>query len=122
MIYAIQAVNTDFIKFGVASGVERRLVYLQTGCPFELVLVAVADWPAGDEALIHRYLHASRVRGEWFSRGGQVETVVSSIAVGDRPAFLRLIAPPRAPGRLARVLEHCGNVAGQHRPSVRAAT
>jgi hypothetical protein len=64
MIYAIEA--DRFIKFGRAANVGKRLAELETGCPFDLTILAAADWPNGAETAIHRLLANHRQRGEWF--------------------------------------------------------
>jgi tRNA U38,U39,U40 pseudouridine synthase TruA len=67
VIYAIHAVGTNFVKFGKANNVKRRLAALQTSNPLELRVLAQADWPDSAEARIHALLRHSSVRGEWFS-------------------------------------------------------
>jgi hypothetical protein len=66
VIYAIHAVDTEFVKFGKADKIKRRLINLQVSSPHELRVIAQADWPDSAEALIHALLRQSRVRGEWF--------------------------------------------------------
>jgi hypothetical protein len=66
MIYAIRAVGTEYIKFGRASSVGRRLREMETGCPHELHIEAVADWPDGAETAIHRLLEDQCQNREWF--------------------------------------------------------
>lgn len=66
MIYAIEAIGTGFIKFGRAKSVSKRLRELEVGSPFELGIVAAANWPDGAETAIHRYLAKNLERGEWF--------------------------------------------------------
>lgn len=66
MIYAIHAVGTNYIKFGKAGNVKRRLQTLQGANPHELRVICEADWPDDAEALIHKLLTGSKARGEWF--------------------------------------------------------
>jgi hypothetical protein len=56
MIYAIEAVGSGFIKFGKARSVGRRLKELETACPYDLHIIAVADWPDGAETALHLHL------------------------------------------------------------------
>jgi len=49
---------------------------LETGCPHELHIEAVADWPDEEERRLHRYLEASFVRGEWFEDGARVQGLI----------------------------------------------
>src|SRR3990172_105680 len=86
MIYAIHAVGTEYVKIGVTAGTKKagRLSSLQTGCPFELVIVAQADWPHHQERIIHRYLkrHGLHVRGEWFMFEGRTQDLTSMMRRG----------------------------------------
>ena len=66
MIYAIRAVNTDFVKIGRAKSVGHRLNEIQTHSPFELEVLAVANYGDAAERIIHQYLEAQWERGEWF--------------------------------------------------------
>lgn len=84
MIYAILVEGSRYVKFGKAENVKKRLSGLQTGCPYELKLIAVADWPDAEEGAIHSYLNAIRCRGEWFSRDSSVERVLGLMRDGQR--------------------------------------
>lgn len=76
MIYAIRAVGTEFIKFGRAGSVGKRLKELDTGCPYELEIMAVADWPDGAETAIHRLLEDANVKLEWFRATDKASLIV----------------------------------------------
>jgi hypothetical protein len=58
------------IKVGMVRGdrrqVERRRAELQTGCPQELVVRAVAPGDSEIESLLHNYFACYRIGGEWF--------------------------------------------------------
>ena len=86
MIYAIHAVGTEYVKIGVTAARKKlgRLSGLQTGCPFELVIVAQADWPHSVEREIHRHLkrHGLHVRGEWFKINDTTEEVLRMLRSG----------------------------------------
>lgn len=76
MIYAIEAVGTEYVKFGIAQNLKRRLVFLQVGCPLELRNIASANWPDSEEDAIHFFLADKRLRGEWFSKSDETRLVV----------------------------------------------
>jgi SOS response regulatory protein OraA/RecX len=76
MIYAIRAVGIEFIKFGRATSIGRRLAELDTGCPFELEIIATADWPDGSETAIHRLLATVNQKGEWFRDGELAQSII----------------------------------------------
>ena len=84
MIYAIEAVETPFIKFGSSSrGKTRlRLMHMQIGCPYELRFLALCDWPDREESHIHLFLAAYKARGEWFTRGKQTDQVITFLKAG----------------------------------------
>lgn len=76
MIYAIRAVGTEYIKFGKANIIRKRLAELECGSPHELELVAAADWPDTLEQIIHKHLKAHNHKGEWFRFCEDVEQVL----------------------------------------------
>lgn len=80
MIYAIRAVGTEYIKFGKAKSVGKRLAELETGCPHDLEILAVADWPDEQERAVHRYLQSQAHRREWFKDGEMAQEVISWMA------------------------------------------
>lgn len=83
MIYAIRAVGTEFIKFGKAKSVGRRLVEIQSTSPLELFIEVVADWPNLAEKAIHRYLEPMLERGEWFRDGLLTRQVMQWMTIGE---------------------------------------
>jgi hypothetical protein len=76
MIYAIRAVGTNLIKFGKAKNPESRIAVLQTGCPVDLALIAIAEWPDKEEGKIHIYLAGDHARGEWFRDGDRAQRLL----------------------------------------------
>ncbi len=84
MIYAIHAIGTEYVKFGVTGkdDVMLRLGALQTGCPHELVLLACAQWIDSDERRIHRHLKQTRIRGEWYLLNDKAKHVIESMQQG----------------------------------------
>ena len=65
-VYIIQC--HDFVKVGVASNVAKRMYGLQTGCPYELRLLAswMSRHAIRDERRLHLKWRRYEVRGEWF--------------------------------------------------------
>lgn len=82
MIYAIHAVGSDSVKFGVARNVAKRLANLQIGSHLELRVLAEADWPDEAETKIHRLLRASHTRGEWFRLDKEVVNLIALMKEG----------------------------------------
>lgn len=81
MIYAIRAVGTEFIKFGVAASARKRLEMLQTGCPHELQLLASRAGDRETENYIHvRLLKANcHHRGEWFRSCLETKAIIKEM-------------------------------------------
>ena len=84
MIYAIRCNGTDFIKFGRAKDVGRRLVELDNANPHELSVAVVSQWHDGAETAIHRFLQAHRVKGEWFQDGPSARLVMAWMLDAER--------------------------------------
>lgn len=76
MIYAIRALGTNLIKFGKAKNPQDRICTLQTGCPVDLALIAIADWPDVEERRAHIYLDSEHSRGEWFRDGDKARRLI----------------------------------------------
>jgi hypothetical protein len=89
LIYAIRAVGTEFIKFGRASNIGRRLKEMDTSCPHELEILAWADWPDSAENSVHRYLMPDGVKLEWFKDGERAKFVLECMKERDN-GLLRL--------------------------------
>lgn len=83
MIYAIRAVGTEFVKIGRAKSVGRRLKELDTGCPHELHIEAVADWPDEQETAIHGYLNDHCEKFEWFRDSEKTAKVIEWLQAGE---------------------------------------
>lgn len=77
MIYAIHAVGTQYIKFGRAQSVGKRLKELETASPHDLHIVAVANWPDGAETAIHKHLQPHWEKGEWFRDSPDTQQVIA---------------------------------------------
>jgi hypothetical protein len=93
MIYAIRALKTPYIKIGVSNGSVGRLMTLQCGCPFELLLEAEADWPDSEERKIHCYLsrQGHHFRLEWFTGAPVVQSLIGYLRRNDLSGWHRSI-------------------------------
>lgn len=74
-LYVIRCVNTNYYKIGITNDLNKRLQTLQTGCPYELILILFSepeleDMYASEIVYLERFLHRNykelRVRGEWY--------------------------------------------------------
>lgn len=66
MIYFIQESGRGLIKIGSAVDPSMRLVDLQIGSPFSLVLLLALEGGRDEEKALHRRFSRLRYRGEWF--------------------------------------------------------
>lgn len=66
MIYLIAARDVAMCKIGTALNPARRVTLLQTGCPFDLELIATRPGDGQLERLMHAAAAAHHVKREWF--------------------------------------------------------
>lgn len=82
-IYFVEAVGAGRVKIGWSAGQDpsRRICALQTGCPFELRLIATAHGTIRDEKAMHRRFEAQRVSPsvEWFHLTGALHQYTASL-------------------------------------------
>lgn len=122
MIYAIRVVGTEYVKFGFTKdkNPRNRVDAMQTGCPFELKLVAFGPGDRVAEQWIHLRLKRIRAhhRGEWFKQCPEVEKIIweiREISEGRiEPANNELVAylPERKKTgeRLGRIIEYAKRI------------
>jgi hypothetical protein len=110
LIYAIRAVGTEYVKFGVTDNkVNRRLKGLQTGSPFELELLAQCEGGALTEDYVHRRLIDAEAhhRGEWFKSCRETDKVIAEMKAGTlNVPQSQGAADPFTHRRLGRMLKH----------------
>ena len=112
MIYAIRAVGTDYIKFGKAEDVTKRLRELQTGNHIELQVEACCEGGKDEECWIHWQLYQARLhhRGEWFKDGPKAQEIIATMRTNTLnpqgvPSRVVQIANGNRNKRLAAILE-----------------
>ncbi len=79
-VYFLQAVIGGPIKIGSSVNVEARVVAMQTGCPFELRVLATMPGGLLEERAMHSRFCALRGAGEWFRPGPELIEVIRAIA------------------------------------------
>jgi hypothetical protein len=76
MIYFVACPSASAVKIGYAAKRSylsdaatafERMSLLQTGCPFELELLAICPGDRAAEAALHERFSDARIRGEWFA-------------------------------------------------------
>ena len=78
MIYFIKS-ESGHVKIGYSeNGVESRLLSLQCGCPFKLILLKTVDFEREQESLIHRKFKKFRRQGEWFELSGEITDYIDN--------------------------------------------
>lgn len=65
-VYFARAETTSFVKIGFATSVARRLMHLQSGCPYRLKLVREVEGDRYTEAAYHRLFAEHHVDRDWF--------------------------------------------------------
>lgn len=71
-IYLIGNLEYNFVKIGYSVNPEKRLMEIQTGCPFPLVLFDKFEGTISKEKLLHRKYKRLRTYGEWFRIEGKL--------------------------------------------------
>jgi len=83
-IYLIHLKNTSLYKIGISLNPNKRVKQLQTGTPFELLLISVfeSDFPFKTEKVLHNSYTSKKIsenfnydfdhlKGEWFNLTAQ---------------------------------------------------
>lgn len=91
-VYLIGARQGGPVKIGFSGSPTGRLTALQTGSPFELVVLAQFSGGETEEKQLHELFAAERLRGEWFKRSARVRKFMDMTACKVAPhiAIVRL--------------------------------
>lgn len=87
-VYFIHCCETNFYKIGHSVTPNKRLATFQTGCPFELELLACCSGGSEFEEELHIKYKAQRTRGEWFSFSDDDVADLLEIFMKKRSSFL----------------------------------
>ena len=83
-IYAVRPTGAQGpVKIGACTDLTRRLRMLNTGSPVRLEVIATLAGSVELEKRIHKALASVRERGEWFTHGPIVASVLEWMATGD---------------------------------------
>lgn len=93
-LYAIVAGNCA-VKFGLAKNVETRLSELQVGNYQQLRLAASIGCTWDLEAMAHKHLAESWIRGEWHHFDDRAKALILRMRTGDLFQLRRLLGDPR---------------------------
>jgi hypothetical protein len=89
MIYFVACPEANAVKIGVSAynpeTAYARMSRLQSGCPLQLELLAVAPGYRDEEAGLHRRFAGNRIRGEWFSLTPELSEYISQFPKPPRP-------------------------------------
>lgn len=80
-VYFIRAGRTNALKIGWAKDPQSRLEALQTGSPHQLHLVGYMPGTVADEGEWHGRFRDARIRGEWFTLGGDLRDAINRASV-----------------------------------------
>lgn len=81
-VYFVQCQDDNgYIKIGYTRDLARRLVDIQMGCPYEIVLLAEirTSEPSLFEATLHERFGQLSVRGEWFRPAPDLLEMINSL-------------------------------------------
>lgn len=74
----------QFVKIGITDTLEQRLQALQTGCPFEMFLLAAIPINRDSvETGFHKLFKSHRRRGEWFELPPETITLIALMGHDD---------------------------------------
>ena len=84
MIYFIQQGKAGPIKIGYTSknDISQRIQSLQPASPETLILLGYIEGDKDKEALLHRFFHAHKLKGEWFEPSPMVLNYILSLILG----------------------------------------
>jgi len=86
-VYLIHCLETNYYKIGHSVDPYKRIGTFQTGCPFELRLLACCTGGSNFEDKLHEKYNEQRVRGEWFSFSDNQLADVIQIFIANRCEF-----------------------------------
>lgn len=92
-VYVLEAAEIGRLKFGQSTQPKKRFTQVNDGSPIDITMLGYCiDPECGKlEAWIHAYLHAHRLKGEWFRDHPDCRMVAGLIIEG-RPADLIRLA------------------------------
>lgn len=93
-VYFVQVGDTGPVKIGVTGDVARRMAELQTGCAWQLRLLAVAPAAPHTEAEMHAKFAPARFRGEWFVPAPEIVRFAAELRQRWMPLFETGVYPP----------------------------
>ncbi len=76
-VYFLRAGN--FIKIGFSTRVQERISMMQTGCPYELILLGTMQGSLKDEKNLHKKFSLFRARAEWFRAEAELLEYIESV-------------------------------------------
>jgi hypothetical protein len=91
VVYFLQAGEGGPVKIGFTKSLEARIRELQTGCPYELRVLATIAGKSRLERRYHYHLWQHRLRAEWFNPSEAVLHAAARAAAGE------VVAPPFEP-------------------------
>lgn len=92
-VYVIGGSDQRLVKIGVSTNPKGRCASIQTGCPFPVSILWLAEGNGRREDALHEYFTDRRVQGEWFKFPEGHAVALVSAAYGEmypQPMNLRL--------------------------------
>jgi T5orf172 domain len=85
-LYVIGPSEGHVVKIGISAKPKSRMRQLQTGNASRLEILASCRGGKTHESVIHQFLAASHLQGEWFERSPAVEQFISFVRSLNSPA------------------------------------
>ncbi len=83
-IYFAYCRPLHLVKIGTARDVNGRLRQLQTGCPYEIELIALLDGGTSKEFELHQRFNHLRTSGEWFAVADELRDLIVALQETDK--------------------------------------
>ena len=89
-IYFIEYHEFGPVKIGYATNIDKRLIGLQTACPYELKVLLGIPGGYECETALHMHFYDERMHGEWFSQTRKIKRLIRKLSQFERvyPEFL----------------------------------
>lgn len=73
----------DWVKIGITTDIPKRLSGVQTGCPLEIIVLAIILGDKAKEREIHRQFKHLNTSGEWFYLAPELREYINGLPVVD---------------------------------------
>lgn len=94
-VYVIGNKEMNICKIGFTNNIFKRIIAIQTGCPFKLEIFCVVEGSVQTEKKLHEKYKDLRMNGEWFRYEGKLKESVENTESVIKDLFLSTKNPKR---------------------------